>query len=72
MQKYNLNQGETLSSKAISKKIEDIIFSEDPQKPFSDEKILLILAEQGVKIARRTIAKYRDSLKILPSNQRKK
>lgn len=70
--KIQSKSGETLSSKAISKKIEDIIFSEDPQKPFSDEKILLILAEQGVKIARRTIAKYRDSLKILPSNQRKK
>jgi len=70
--KIQSKSGKMLSSKAISKKIEDIIFSEDPQKPFSDEKILLILAEQGVKIARRTIAKYRDSLKILPSNQRKK
>jgi len=64
--------GKTLSSKAISGRIKDIISEENSLKPFSDEKIVLILKEQGIKIARRTVAKYRDKLQILPSNQRKK
>ena len=60
-----------LSSKAISGRIKDIIIDENSLKPFSDEKIVLILKEQGINIARRTVAKYRSKLKILPSNQRK-
>ena len=64
--------GKTLSSKAISGRIKDIINEENSLKPFSDEKIVLMLKEQGIKVARRTVAKYRDKLKILPSNQRKK
>ena len=64
--------GKTLSSKAVSGRIEDIIKNENILKPFSDEKLVLILKDQGIKIARRTVAKYRDNLKILPSNQRKK
>ncbi|MDB4137985.1 RNA polymerase factor sigma-54 [Methylophilaceae bacterium] len=64
--------GKTLSSKAISGRIKDITDKEDSLKPYSDEKIVLLLKEQGIKIARRTVAKYRDKLQILPSNQRKK
>jgi RNA polymerase sigma-54 factor len=60
-----------LSSKAISGRIKDIIIDENSLKPFSDEKIVLMLKEQGINIARRTVAKYRSKLKILPSNQRK-
>ena len=60
-----------LSSKAISGRIKDIITGENSQKPFSDEKIVLMLKDQGINIARRTVAKYRGKLKILPSNQRK-
>ena len=60
-----------LSSKAISGRIKDIIIDENSLKPFSDEKIVLMLKEQGINIARRTVAKYRGKLKILPSNQRK-
>ena len=44
---------------------------ENPAKPLSDSKIVDVLAEQGIKVARRTIAKYRESLAIPPSNQRK-
>ena len=44
---------------------------EDVQKPLSDQKISTILAERGVKIARRTVAKYREQLKILPAKLRK-
>ncbi len=65
------NDGD-LSSKAVLLRIKKIIDNELPNKPYSDEKLCLLLNEQGVKIARRTIAKYREVLKILPSNQRKR
>ncbi|MDG2252368.1 MAG: RNA polymerase factor sigma-54 [Methylophilaceae bacterium] len=70
--KIHSGPGKTLSSKAISGRIKDMTDNEDSQKPYSDEKIVLMLKEQGIKIARRTVAKYRDKLQILPSNQRKK
>jgi RNA polymerase sigma-54 factor len=49
-----------------------LISAEKPVKPLSDSKIANILAEQGIKVARRTIAKYRESLSIPPSNERKR
>jgi len=64
--------GKKLSSKAIIGRIKVIINDENSLKPLSDEKIVLMLKDQGIKIARRTMAKYREKLKILPSNQRKK
>jgi RNA polymerase sigma-54 factor len=45
---------------------------ENPKKPLSDSKIALLLEEQGIQVARRTIAKYRESLAIPPSNERKR
>ncbi|HCP96602.1 MAG TPA: RNA polymerase factor sigma-54, partial [Pseudoalteromonas sp.] len=51
--------------------IKKLIAAENSAKPLSDSKIADILAEQGIKVARRTIAKYRESLAIPPSNQRK-
>jgi RNA polymerase sigma-54 factor len=48
-----------------------LVAAEKPSKPLSDSKIASLLAEQGIKVARRTIAKYRESLSIPPSNQRK-
>ena len=62
---------DNLSSKAILSKIKNIIDKESKNKPYSDEKLCLLLNDQGVKIARRTITKYREILKILPSSQRK-
>ena len=54
-------------------KIKKIIENEPPNKPFSDDKISEILSQEfNVKIARRTVAKYRTQLKILPSSKRKK
>ena len=44
---------------------------EDPKKPYSDEKISQILEASNIDIARRTVAKYREMMKILPSNKRK-
>ena len=64
------NGGEC-SSTAIRSLIKKFILAETPAKPLSDSKMADILAEQGIKVARRTIAKYRESLAIPPSNQRK-
>jgi RNA polymerase sigma-54 factor len=64
------NGGEC-SSTAIRALIKKLIAAENSAKPLSDSKIADILAEQGIKVARRTIAKYRESLAIPPSNQRK-
>lgn len=64
------NGGEC-SSTAIRALIKKLIAAENSAKPLSDSKITDILAEQGIKVARRTIAKYRESLAIPPSNQRK-
>jgi len=69
--KINKNEDDSVSSKALLTKIKYIIDNEDRKKPYSDEKIVLILGEQGINIARRTISKYRGILKILPSSQRK-
>jgi len=49
-----------------------LIVAENLAKPFSDNKIVTLLAERGIKIARRTIAKYREAMLIPPSNERKR
>jgi len=64
------NGGEC-SSTAIRALIKKLISAEIPSKPLSDSKMAEILADQGINVARRTIAKYRESLSIPPSNQRK-
>ncbi|MEI6895442.1 MAG: RNA polymerase factor sigma-54 [Colwellia sp.] len=64
------NGGEC-SSTAIRSLIKKLILAEIPAKPLSDSKMASLLADQGIKVARRTIAKYRESLAIPPSNQRK-
>ncbi|MBU2870282.1 RNA polymerase factor sigma-54 [Colwellia sp. E2M01] len=64
------NGGEC-SSTAIRSLIKKLILAETPAKPLSDSKMAELLAEQGINVARRTIAKYRESLAIPPSNQRK-
>ena len=62
---------EDTSAISIKKFIEDIIKKEDKAKPVSDEKIKQLLNKNGVNISRRTVAKYREELEILPSNKRK-
>jgi len=64
------NGGEC-SSTAIRALIKKLIAAEIPAKPLSDSKMAELLADQGINVARRTIAKYRESLSIPPSNQRK-
>ncbi|MDT8398264.1 MAG: RNA polymerase factor sigma-54 [Pseudomonadales bacterium] len=64
--------GGECSSTAIRAIIKKLVAAESPQKPLSDSKIADLLAVQGVNVARRTIAKYRESLAIAPSNERKR
>jgi len=63
--------GGTCSATAIRSLIKKLVEAESPSKPISDSKIAEILAGQGINVARRTIAKYRESISIPPSNQRK-
>ena len=64
-------QGEAESQKSMMEKIRELIASEDPRKPLSDQALTKLLQEQGFRIARRTVAKYRELLKILPTHLRK-
>lgn len=68
---YTTESGEQVSNTGIRDTIQTMIAEESPKKPLSDSAIEKNLKEQGVKIARRTIAKYRDQLGILPSHLRK-
>ncbi len=63
--------GESVSSVTIKQRIKKIIEAEDARRPLSDSKIMNILQKEGLVLARRTIAKYREELKIPTSNQRK-
>ena len=63
--------GGEASSTAIRELIKQLIGAENPQNPFSDSKIAVMLGEQGMVIARRTVAKYREALRIPPVNLRK-
>jgi RNA polymerase sigma-54 factor len=63
--------GEDISSLTVKKKIQSYIDGEDPRKPLSDSKIMKILNDEGINIARRTVAKYRDELNIPSSTDRK-
>jgi RNA polymerase sigma-54 factor len=63
--------GESVSSVTIKQRIKKIIEAEDAKRPLSDSKIMSILQKEGLVLARRTIAKYREELKIPTSNQRK-
>lgn len=65
------DSGGECSSTAIRAIIKKLVSAENPKKPLSDSKITELLADQGIQVARRTIAKYRESLNIPPSNERK-
>lgn len=66
------NYGGTCSSTAIRALIKKLISAETPDKPLSDSKIAAILEDQGINVARRTVAKYREAMAIPPSNERKR
>lgn len=67
----NTEGGGEASSTAIRALVKKLIAAENPAKPLSDSKLTSLLSEQGIMVARRTVAKYRESLFIPPSNQRK-
>ena len=66
------DDGDSIASFAVIEKIKELISSENPAKPLSDEAIAVELKEQGINIARRTVAKYRDKIKIPAASMRKK
>lgn len=64
--------GDSLASESVKLKIKALVDKENPKNPLSDQKIVELLKKDGIQIARRTVAKYREILKILPSSKRKK
>ncbi|PLX90411.1 MAG: RNA polymerase sigma-54 factor [Desulfuromonas sp.] len=64
--------GDSVASESVKSKIRDIIAQENTKKPYSDQKIVTLLAEQDIKIARRTVTKYREMLGIGSSTERKR
>jgi RNA polymerase sigma-54 factor len=66
------DSGGECSSTAIRAMIKKLISQEQSKKPLSDNKITQLLADSGIKVARRTVAKYRESMNIPPSNERKR
>ncbi len=65
-------RGEDVASEMVKHKIKSIIAEENPHKPYSDQRIVELLQQQNIDIARRTVAKYREMLGILSSSKRKK
>jgi len=63
--------GEGVSAESVKEKIKGIIESEDPRRPYSDQHIAQALASENIEIARRTVAKYREIMGILPSSRRR-
>ncbi len=64
--------GDSLASVSVKKIIAEMIGKEDPKHPLADQKIVELLEDRGIQLARRTVAKYREQLNILPSSKRKK
>jgi len=60
------------SQKSALERLKHLILNEDKKKPLSDAKLVQLLNQEGIQVARRTVAKYRDLLKILPAYLRKK
>jgi len=69
---YQTTGGESMSNTSVKEAIMDLVKEENSASPLSDKEIVEILSERGIPIARRTVAKYRTELNILPSNMRRK
>lgn len=67
----NTEAGGNASSTAVRALIRQLVAAEDPLKPLSDSQLSTMLEEQGIQVARRTVAKYREALRIAPANMRK-
>ena len=68
---YQTAAGESMSNTSVKGAIAELVKGEDTKNPLSDKEIVEILSKRGIPIARRTVAKYRNELNILPSNMRK-
>ncbi len=68
---YQTSDGTEVSNAGVREAIQQLITAEDPARPLSDEFLMKALDQQGIKVARRTVAKYREQLSILPSHLRK-
>jgi len=68
---YTNSDGEGVSNESVRQAIAQIVKEENSNRPYSDQEIVKLLAERGLPVARRTVAKYREQLGILPSNLRK-
>ena len=68
---YQTASGEVMSNTSVKDAIQDLIARESASKPLSDQEIVKILSERGIPLARRTVAKYRSELGLLPSNLRR-
>jgi RNA polymerase sigma-54 factor len=68
----NRTDGDSIASESVKEKIRKIISEEDKKKPYKDSEIVNILKGSGISIARRTVAKYREMMGIIPSSKRKK
>lgn len=68
---YKNADGQVVSNKTIKDAIAQLVEGEDPANPLSDQAMVEKLKEMGTTVARRTVAKYREELKILPSHLRK-
>jgi len=66
------SSGEDISARGVKDKIQNLVDDEDLKKPLTDQAIVSLLKSEGVNIARRTVAKYRDQLGILPARMRKR
>ncbi|NLT71334.1 MAG: RNA polymerase factor sigma-54 [Verrucomicrobiaceae bacterium] len=68
---YETEDGESLSNTSVKQTLAEMIDAENPRKPHSDKKLVEELEKRGIKIARRTVAKYREEMNILPSHMRR-
>ena len=68
----NTADGDSVASESVKSRIKEIVAAEDPKKPFSDQKIVTLLKEQDINIARRTVTKYREMLGLGSSTERKR
>jgi RNA polymerase sigma-54 factor len=69
---YQSEAGQAVANTSVKEMIADIVAGEDPGSPLSDQEIVVLLDSKGLKIARRTVAKYREELGLLPSNLRRR
>ena len=68
---YQSDGGKSVSNTSVKEMINNIVALEDKSRPYSDQDLVKKLQEKGIKIARRTVAKYREELGLLPSNLRR-